>query len=615
MQKDITGGRRYLGVEPAFSHRLQSESDVRSIQSLEDNGFSCCELFFPEREPIGDQTLKLIDDVSGTTNLLLTAHLPFKNVNIASVYQYVRDSSVDMLTGMIDSLSDYVRLITVHTGYASPSVSGGLEKAIENNVLSLAKVCDRAGQYDIMVGVENAMNEKYMVGRNFAEMERIIKGVNRGNVGLTFDVGHARLTGNIEDYVDRKEYIVEIHAHDNFGYMDEHLALGHGKIDWGYVYDKVKDIDCPFVLEQKTLEEGLESIRYWQSLSSESSAYYRLNKILGEIRSEKNPRQLLPINSEMIRLCENVLGMGGTGSNVNHIVSSCREAMAFKVAEFVMDEMKYSMGPPRHKFALMAVGSFGREEMSVESDQDTILVLDDTVDDDGRRFFKMFSESLVSRLSAAGFPRCRGNMMASNPKWRGTIAEQLARLDTTYERSVIMDARFIFGDRPLANRFLKTLHMALHADPTYATELAISAIKAEVGLEGDSFKVEFFADSEDAFNLKKYGFRIYSQSIKALSVKYSITRTNIADRLWKMHDLGVIDRKSIDRYMFAYDQLSRVMMLGYVHNIKRGIVSNEYIFPYSLSKKDREGLKEALRIVKELQSLCSGQFAIAKTML
>jgi len=83
----------------------------------------------------------------------------------------------------------------------------------------------------------------------------------------------------------------------------------------------------------------------------------------------------------MIRLCENVLGMGGTGSNINHIVSSCREAMAFKVAEYVLEEMRYSMGPPKHKFALMAVGSFGREEMSVESDQDTILVLDDTVDE------------------------------------------------------------------------------------------------------------------------------------------------------------------------------------------------------------------------------------------
>jgi len=602
-------------VELSFSHRIQSSSDVRSIQSLEDSGFSCCELFFAEREPVDPQMLALIGEVSSTTGLKLTAHLPFKNMNIASVYQYVRDSSVELLTGMIDALADYVELVTLHTGYASPSVAGGIEKAIESNVLSLARICDCAARHDIMVGVENAMNEKYMVGRSYAEMERIIKGVGRGNLGMTFDVGHAYLTGNLADYLDKREYIVEVHAHDNFGYSDEHLGLGSGKIDWGLVYDHIKNLDCPLVLEQKTLQEGLESIKYWQGLASESSAYYKLNKLIGDIRSEKSARHLLPVNNEMIKLCEDVLSAGGTGSSINHIVSSCREAMTFQVAGLLLDEMKYSMGPPRFKFALMAVGSFGREEMSVESDQDTILVLDDGVDEAGQRFFKMFADGLVSRLASAGFPRCRGNMMASNPKWRGTIPELLSRLDNTYDRSVIMDARFIFGDRPLSNRFLKTLHQALQADPTYGTELAISAIKADVGMEGDALRLEYFGDSEDAYNIKKYGFRVFSQSIKALAVKHRIARTNIADRLWKMHDLGVIGRASIDRYMFAYDQLSRVMMLGYVHNIKRGLVSNEYIFPYLLSKRDREGLKESLLIVKELQTLCSNEFAIARTML
>jgi hypothetical protein len=43
-------------------------------------------------------------------------------------------------------------------------------------------------------------------------------------------------------------------------------------------------------------------------------------------------------------------------------------------------------------------------------------------------------------------------------------------------------------------------------------------------------------------------------------------------------------------------------------------MQKRYIFPYLLSKKYREGLKEALRIVKELQGMCSGQFAIEKTM-
>lgn len=599
-------------MEFSYSHKLSSQSDVRSIQSMEDNGFSGCELFFPDREALDEQTMNMVSEVSGTTSLALTAHMPFKNINVASVYPYVRDSSNGLILNIIDNISDYVDMVTLHTGYASPNVPGGMEKAVELNIASLIKICDHAKQYDIMVGVENAMNDRNMVGKTFGEMEQLLRGVGRNNLGITFDVGHANLTRNIDDYIAKKDYIVEVHAHDNFGYSDEHLAIGEGKINWGSVYDRIKDMNCALVLEQKTMVDALKSFKYLDGLSIDGSAYQRLNMLLLEIKAEKSARDLLPINNDMTRLCESVLAFGATGSNINHIVSSCRDAMTFRVAEMVLDEMSPSLGRPRHKFTLMAIGSFGREEMSVESDQDTILVLDDTVDDAGRLYFKMFAESLVSHLSYAGFPRCKGNMMASNKKWRGTTPELLSHLSNTYERSVIMDARFICGDRPLAHRFLKMLHYQLNTDPSYATDLARSAVSTEVGLEGESLKLEYFGGAEDSFNIKKYGFRIFSQSIKALSVKYHITRTNIAERLWKLHDLGVIDREAINRYMFAYDQLTRVMMLGFVQNIKRGIVSNDYIQPYLLSKRDLKGLKEALRIAKEVQGLCARQFDISK---
>ncbi len=48
----------------SFSHLLQSDSDVRSIQSLEDDGFGGCEIMFPERERLDQQTKNLIDEVS-----------------------------------------------------------------------------------------------------------------------------------------------------------------------------------------------------------------------------------------------------------------------------------------------------------------------------------------------------------------------------------------------------------------------------------------------------------------------------------------------------------------------------------------------------------------------
>jgi sugar phosphate isomerase/epimerase len=598
----------------SFSHRLQSDNDVRSIHSLEDSGFGSCEILFPEREPLDRQTRNLIDEVSGTTNLRLTAHLPFKNINIASEYQYVRESSTELLTRVIDDISDYVDIVTLHTGYASFG-SGSLEQAVENNILSLTRICDHAEQYEILVGAENATNERHMVGKTFREMEQLILGVGRGNLGITFDIGHANITGNIEDYLDKHELIVEVHAHDNFGYTDEHLALGEGKVSWGPVYDRIKDWECPLVLEQATLSEGLKSLDYLQSLTSESGTYSRLNRILRAIRLAKSSKEMLHINSDMIDLSEEALKLGGTGSMVNHIISSCRDAMACRMAELVLAQLEEEKRVPRFRFALLATGSFGRSEMSVESDQDTLLVLGDEVDDAGREFARCFAGRLVECLASSGFLRCKGNMMASNPKWRGTTTELVSHLDDRYERSVIMDTRYVFGDRPLAHRFLKTLHHRLHTDPYYASELAIEALGAEVGLEGDSFLIESRGEFEDEFNVKKYGFRIFSASIKALAAKHGINRTNIADRLWKLQDLGVIDAAQFKRFMFAYDQLTRVMMLGYDNNIRRGVVTNDLVQPYMLSKKDQQDLKEALRIVQEMQGVVSSQFAIARTML
>ena len=219
-----------------------------------------------------------------------------------------------------------------------------MEKAIDLNIASLIKICDHAKQYDIMIGVENAMNDRNMVGKTFGEMERLLRGVGRNNLGITFDVGHANLTRNIDDYIAKKDYIVEVHAHDNFGYTDEHLAIGEGKINWGSVYDRIKDMNCALVLEQKTMEDALKSFKYLDGLSIDGSAYQRLNMLLLEIKAEKSARDLLPINNDMTRLCESVLAFGATGSNINHIVSSCRDAMTFRVAEMVLDEMSPPWG-------------------------------------------------------------------------------------------------------------------------------------------------------------------------------------------------------------------------------------------------------------------------------
>jgi CBS domain-containing protein len=138
------------------------------------------------------------------------------------------------------------------------------------------------------------------------------------------------------------------------------------------------------VLENATVADGRKSTDFLQGLTSETGTYSRPNQILRAIRSAKGTKDLLRVNNGMIDLSEEALRLGGTGSLVNHIVSSCHDAMTCRMAEIVLAQLEAERRLPHYRFALLATGGFGRSEMSVESDQDTLLVLDDNVDEGGR---------------------------------------------------------------------------------------------------------------------------------------------------------------------------------------------------------------------------------------
>jgi sugar phosphate isomerase/epimerase len=57
-----------------------------------------------------------------------------------------------------------------------------------------------------------------------------------GELGVCLDTGHANLTGDIYSVIHKLSgHLRMVHAHDNRGDGDEHLAPGAGLIDWNRV--------------------------------------------------------------------------------------------------------------------------------------------------------------------------------------------------------------------------------------------------------------------------------------------------------------------------------------------------------------------------------------------
>ena len=114
---------------------------------------------------------------------------------------------------------------------------------------------------------------------------------------------------------------------------------------------------------------------------------------------------------------------------LHHNCTEYRDLLAERAVKLVEDELRESgRGTPPVPYALLSTGSDGRDEQTLITDQDHLIVYGDEGGDDADVWFTDFSLLLVDRLEEIGFAKCTGDMMPSNPTWRGSYQQWRRRL-------------------------------------------------------------------------------------------------------------------------------------------------------------------------------------------
>src|SRR5690606_40130167 len=109
-----------------------------------------------------------------------------------------------------------------------------------------------------------------------------------------------------------------------------------------------------------------------------------------------------------------LLDRGVKAEIVNQIITATSDTIAQKVIEGVINEI----GNPPAKFAFMVLGSEGRKEQSLKTDQDNAIIYEDKANEQRelvRAYFLRFAEMVSERLDTIGFSFCTGGFMAKNP--------------------------------------------------------------------------------------------------------------------------------------------------------------------------------------------------------
>ncbi len=232
------------------------EVDVRHVEVL-DEGLHV----------FNSRRIKALRRVAKSHNLELTVHSPFADVNIASPSPVLRRTILRRLEKSIfHSRQLDCRLWVFHPGlktgvsYFYPGLDWQLN--IES-VRTLLKIARKQG---VQIAIENVPEPHPFLMKTVEEFSRFYSELDE-DIGLVIDIGHANLSRQIQEFISQfSDKIVHMHASDNNGIEDIHLAIGHGTINWASVAKTIKRVKYSGVIMLESIERVEESLQTLRKL-------------------------------------------------------------------------------------------------------------------------------------------------------------------------------------------------------------------------------------------------------------------------------------------------------------------------------------------------------------
>jgi signal-transduction protein with cAMP-binding, CBS, and nucleotidyltransferase domain len=301
-----------------------------------------------------------------------------------------------------------------------------------------------------------------------------------------------------------------------------------------------------------------------------------------------------------------------------------RDQLAGRVLQLVAEELDAAGQPlPDLPYALISMGSDGREEQTLITDQDYLIVYGDGGGEAADASFKAFATLLVERLETVGFKKCTGDIMPSNPTWRGSYSQWrkklLAIVRYEYEDYaknlmdliVLSDARFVAGDQVLANDLIELIRdlereffQVLYGMAKAACEmtLALGFLK-RIWTEGSG-------DHKGEFNLKLLAWAPLVMNVRILAINQGIPASSTVRRIELLQQEGSFSASMAQGLIEAYQILTKHRILLQIRVIKGIQKDSYYLNPYALPPDEREQIRQALLRIEELQKVIHTNFHI-----
>ncbi|WP_340066519.1 DUF294 nucleotidyltransferase-like domain-containing protein [Ascidiimonas aurantiaca] len=339
--------------------------------------------------------------------------------------------------------------------------------------------------------------------------------------------------------------------------------------------------------------------------------------LMKAIKRAKVVKELKEIRQKVMVLLQGYLNQNIPLTHTSKIITELNDATIKKVIELRLSGMEVPPVP----FAWMSLGSQGRKEQLLHTDQDNALVFKDVPKasyDRVKQYFLILAKGVTKDLNEVGYEYCPAEMMASNPKWCLSLSEwkkQFAHwiMEAGEEEimlcSIFFDFDISFGDVTLTTELSDHIFAYTEGNQIFLAKLGRSALMNPSPLGFfRQFLVEQNGEHKDFFDLKKRALMPLTDAGRILIISHKVKHiNNTAERFEKLAEL---EPENAELYLSCSYAAKALLKF----RTKQGLLHNDsgrFIELSRLTKEEKLKLKRCFKTTSDIQELLKLRFKLA----
>ncbi|HEY7746351.1 MAG TPA: putative nucleotidyltransferase substrate binding domain-containing protein [Desulfuromonadales bacterium] len=340
-------------------------------------------------------------------------------------------------------------------------------------------------------------------------------------------------------------------------------------------------------------------------------------QMVREIEEARSVEELKKLQTRVQNLVVHLVGTGVATRDLVRLISHLNDRILLRLIALLRAERFADL---TERFAFLVLGSEGRREQTLTTDQDNAIVYAEDLTDAEVQRLEAFSRELIDSLIAIGVPACPGGIMARNEAWRRSVSGWTGVLDQWFASatsenilnvSMFSDLRTLYGDPSLEQTLKEHLAGRLHRDPAFLMRMAANVLRfaPPLGWFG-RIKVERKGEHRGLLDVKKAGIFAITEGVKALALEAGTMDGGTRDRMQRLVAAKVLDRQQVEDLEASFNFLVVLRLRAQVAAIREGRNPTNHIALDQLNRMEKGRLRLALEGVKAFQDFLKRRFQL-----